>query len=185
MPLFGPPQEACLRIVILGVNHQIQRPFGSSRKKDREFVQNQKEHFAQLLREHIQKNEITFVGEEANHAEESIAKWVCDEESCIYANIEMTAEERARHNIPTQYNESDTLSDAEKARGNRERESHMVSQILINAGDSRNILVICGDKHSDALADQFRGAGHSVEIDDLRNHSWYVEDWMEHMLYDF
>jgi hypothetical protein len=174
-----------MRVLILGINHQIQRPFGSSRKADREFVQDQKQHFVQLLHELIQKHEIDFVGEEANRTEESIAREVCKEESCRYVNVEMTAEERTLRKIPNQYNEDHALSDAEKVRGNREREQRMVQEFLRNAQDSDNILVICGDKHSDALAEGFRAAGHSAEIDDLRNKSWYVEDWFDHMMHNF
>ena len=173
-----------MRILILGVNHQIQRPFGSSRRADREFVQDQKNNFAQLLREVIRKG-IDFVGEEANRTEDSIAQQICKEENCCYLNIEMTAEERTLRKIPNQYNEGDAFSKAEKAKGNLEREEHMVKEILANAQDSANILVICGDRHSSALAQHFRALGSPVEIDDLRNKDWYVENWFDHMMYNF
>jgi hypothetical protein len=174
-----------VRVLILGVNHQIQRPFGSSRKADLEFVQRQKEHFAQLVREHIRKHRIGFVGEEANREEASIVEAICTEEDCCYANIEMTTQEREQRKIPSQYNASDVLSSAEKARGNQERERYMVDEVLTNAQDSDGVLVICGDRHSDAMADLFRAVGHSVEMDDLRKQSWYVEDWMDHMLHNW
>jgi hypothetical protein len=173
-----------MRILILGINHQIQRPFGSSSKTCVAFVQGQKDHFVDLLHEQIQKYQIRFVGEEANRAEESVVKNVCKEENCCYVNIEMTAEERALRKIPTRYNEDDALSETEKAKGNREREQCMVEQVLTNAQDSDNILVICGSMHSDALADRFRTVGHSVEVDDLRKKSWYVEDWQDHMMHN-
>jgi hypothetical protein len=173
-----------MHILILGINHQIQRPFGSNSKACREFVQEQKSRYVELLHELIQKHEINFVGEEANRTEESIAKDVCKEEGCCYVNIEMTAEERTLRKIPNQYNEDDALSDAEKARGNRERERYMVEEVLTNAQNSDNILVICGNKHSAALAEGFRAVGHSVEIDDPGHKGWYVDDWFDHMMHN-
>lgn len=169
-------------VLILGVNHQIQRPFGSNSRACREFVQDQKQRFSQLLCDQIRKFQIKFVGEEANRAEPSIVKEVCGEQHCSYVNIEMTTQVRVARKIPSQYNEDHALSDTEKARGNRERELHMVEQVLVNAQGSDNILVVCGSKHSVALAEDFRAARHSVEIDDLTNYQWYVDDWMEHLM---
>lgn len=174
-----------MHILILGINHQIQQRqlFGwSSNGKVQEFEQDQKEHFGQMLHEQIQKHRIEFVGEETNRAQESIAQEVCRKQNCRYANIEMTTEERARCKILPGYNENPTVSESEKIRGNREREAYMGDQILTEGHECNCVLVICGDMHSDALAARFRDAGHSTEIDDLRNYGWYIEDWMGHMM---
>jgi len=174
-----------MNLLILGINHQIQRPFWSSRPKDMEFVRQQKTQYAQLLAELIREHLIQFVGEEANRNEASIAKGVCEEENCCYLNIEMTAEQRIQQSIPNQYNESKTISNDEKARGNREREEHMVNEVLVNAQPTANVLVICGHMHSDALAERFRADGYSVQIDDLERRTWYVEDWWDHFQNDW
>jgi hypothetical protein len=170
-----------VNILILGVNHQIQRPFGSSDPKAVAFVRQQKEQFVQLLRDEIRQRRIQFVGEEANHLEESIAKAVCAEEGCVYANIEMEPDERKSRGIPRDYNESKTLPQAEKDRLNREREDFMRDSVHYGASGASTVLVICGHNHSESLANDFRSQGHAVEIDDLRNRNWYIEDWRTHM----
>jgi hypothetical protein len=143
-------------IIILGIDHQIQRPFYSTDTDARDFARQQKARFADLIRIEIRQNRIRFVGEEANRTEDSIVEAVCLEENCRYLNIEMSVEKREQRRIPMQYNESKEISDAEKARGNREREAHMVEEVLINAPDPSNVLVVCGSKHSNALADRYQ-----------------------------
>ena len=74
-----------------------------------------------MLREQIRRRHIQFIGEEANHEEESIARNLCHEEGCSYGNIEMTPEERALRQIPPGHADDPSVPDDEKARGNRER----------------------------------------------------------------
>lgn len=136
-----------------------------------------------MLQEKIREHHIDFVGEEARHEEESIAEKIC-KESCRYCNIDMTPEQRALRKIHPGYNEDDTVSEAEKVRGNREREDHMVSQLLAQAQKSEKILVICGRLHSEAFACQLQAFGHTVEIEDLLNQNWYIEDRQNHMMHN-
>ena len=173
-----------MHILIIGLSHQIQRPFWSSDKRACEFAQYQKARFAQLVRETIQTCVIEFVGEEANHQEESIAEMVCKEEACRYSNIEMTPDERMLRKIPAGYNEDTALSEIEKTKGNRQREEYMANRVIAEARDSGHILVICGRMHSDSLAAIFRAGGHSVQIDDLLNQDWYIENWQNHIMHN-
>jgi hypothetical protein len=32
-----------------------------------------------------------------------------------------------------------------------------------------------------SVSDRFEKVGHTVEITDLRNQPWYIDDWTEHM----
>lgn len=96
----------------------------------------------------------------------------------------MPPEEREARNIPNNYNESDDLSEAEKLRFNCEREDYMTNKVTAAAQDQQHVLVICGRMHKDALAERFLAEGHAVECTDLLDQNWYIEDWMEHMLYN-
>jgi hypothetical protein len=176
--------EVRVLILILGLNHQIQRPFWSSDRRALAFAQDQKERFAQLIREQIRTRNVRLVGEEANPAEESIAESICTEERCRYTNIDMPSDKRAERQIPPGYNENDTVPEAEKTRGNREREDYMVAKVLATGGECDSVLIICGRDHSEPLADFFLAGGHTVETEDLRNSSWYVEDWKHHIMHN-
>jgi hypothetical protein len=176
-----------MRILILGLNHQIQRrvitSWGSD-GKPQAFEKDQKDRFTELLREILHKYQIEFVGEETRPGEESLTEWVCKEQNCRYANVEMTPEERTRRKILPGYNENPDFTDEEKARGNDERENYMMDEILKQAQGAQNSLVICGRMHSDLFAERFRSLGHAIEIDDLQNKNWYVEDWQHHMMHN-
>lgn len=175
-----------MRIVMLGVNHQIQGRKVCSASTDgsaERFETDQKERFTQLVRDLIQEHGIGFVAEEARWGDESLAERLCNEQNCQYANIEMTGEERAKRKIEPGYNENPEVSPEEKARGNKEREDYMAEQILTTAEGIENVLVVCGRMHSDQLADRLRSSGHAVEFDDLLKQGWYVEDWQYHMMH--
>ncbi len=83
-----------MRVLIMGLDHIIQRPFWSSDRQARQFADDQKSRFAEEIRDAIGSRGVEIAGEEANHAEESIAERVCEEEGCRYENIEMPPEER-------------------------------------------------------------------------------------------
>jgi hypothetical protein len=173
-----------MRVLVMGLNHQIQRPFGSNDRRAVDFVLDQKHRFAEVIREAIRSHGVEFVGEEANHKEPSIAESVCNEEGCRYANMEMPPEERTRRGIPPGYNENDKIAADEKASWNREREDYMVKRVLSEAGHSESALIICGSQHSEPLAQQLRAKAHAVELDDLQKQSWYVEDWWHHIMHN-
>lgn len=171
-----------MRVLIMGVDHIIQRPFWSSDSRAQQFADQQKGRFAEEVREAIRGRCIEFVGEEANHAEESIAEQVCQREGCRYANIEMPPTERMLRGIPAGYNENPNVAPGEKDRGNREREEYMTNRVLDEAAHCESLLIICGSRHSEHLAGRLRALGHTAEVDDLQKRSWWVADWMSHIL---
>ena len=175
-----------MRILIIAVNHQIQSAqikSGSTDGRLEIFERDQKERFGELLRNQIRARRIEFIGEEARHGEETIAQRVCQQEGCRPAtNIDMTRAQREDRSIPPGYHEDTSMPQAEKDRCNREREAHMVSRVLAEAGNADSIAVICGRFHAEAIAHQLSKLGHSVDRLDLQNQDWYIEDWMAHML---
>ncbi len=146
------------------------------------FERSQKEKFGKLLREHIRKRGVQFVGEEARYGEETVAHRICQEEGCRDANIDMTPDERKTRNIPPGYYENSEFSATEKDRCNREREAHMANRVHAEDGKADSVVVICGRVHADAIAEQLSRSGHSVEKLDLQDQGWYIEDWQAHML---
>ena len=175
-----------MRVLIISVNHQIQPAEIRGMSTDgrvEAFERDQKERFIQMLQTEIRKRGIRFIGEEARHDEATIAQRMRGFENLQYANIEMTPQERESRNIPPNYADTrSSLSEAEKARCNREREEYMCAKILAEAGGRESILVICGRTHAGAIAGKLRELGHSIETTDLRTRSWYIEDWAEHCM---
>lgn len=175
-------------MLIISVNHQIQPRLikgGSSDGSVEAFERGQKESFARLVQTQIRERNIEAVGEEARYGEETIAQKICELENCRYANIDMTPEERERRNIPPGYaDEGSKICEAEISRCHREREKYMCEKALAEAGDSKGILLICGRTHAAPMAKEFERHGHNVEIVDLQDQSWYVENWAEHCMYN-
>lgn len=176
-----------MRILIFGINHQIQPATiqsGSVSGKLEEFERNQKETYGALVRKKIVERAIEFIGEEAKHGQQTVSERVCALENCRYANIEMPPDERVARNIPTGYNENPDLPAPEKARFNQEREEYMALRAIAEADSASSIMVICGSMHTAALAERFRAARHEVETMDLHEQEWYVHDWQDHMMYN-
>jgi hypothetical protein len=44
------------------------------------------------------------------------------------------------------------------------------------------LIVICGRVHTEAIAAQLKGLRRTVEIIDLQDQEWYIEDWFGYML---
>ena len=173
-----------MRVLILGLNHQIQwvRIFSRSSTGELErFEKDQKDRFRQLLRNKIADRKAQFVGEETKHGEPSIAEEV-SVSPCRYANIEMSPEERAERKITGNYENDPNVTPEERAQFNREREEYMFKKATAEARDAESIIVICGRQHTPALANRFREAGHNVEEADTQSEPWYIEDWMNHMM---
>jgi len=174
-----------MRILIIGLNHQIQPTrIGSSSTSGalEAFEQAQKEKFGALLSAKIAEHDVKFVGEEAKHGQETVTQRCCDLERCRYANIEMTPEERLARKIPPDYEEDESMPRSEKSRFHLEREEYMFHATMKEAQVADSIIVVCGSFHTQPLARRFREAGHTVEEADIRAESWYVEDWLSHML---
>lgn len=175
-----------MRILIVSVNHQIQPAQVTGMSTDgsvEAFERNQKECFIEMLRTEIRERGIRFIGEETRHGEATIAQRICGVENCHYANIEMTPQERESRNIPPNYTDTrSNQSEAEKTRCNREREEYMCTKALAEAGGEDSILIICGSAHAEAIAAKLRQLDHIVETVDLRDQTWYIEDWAEHCM---
>src|SRR6267143_382459 len=159
-----------MRILIIGINHQIQpRRIGSSSTTGalEKFEQDQKD---------------KFVGEETKHGQDTVTRKRCELHGCRYANVEMVPEERSAREIPPGYEEDETMPRNDKSRFHLEREEYMFHATTKEAHAADSIIVVCGSFHTQPLAHRFREAGHSVEETDIRAESWYVEDWQSHML---
>lgn len=174
-----------MRFLIISANHQIQPAqilSMSTNGKLEAFEREQKETFGSFVKSKILERGVQFIGEEARHGQETVIQRLCGLNNWVYANIEMTPEERTARNIPPGYNEDQSLPRTEKARCHREREEYMLERILGKVGDAESILIICGSKHTGSLAERFRELGHSVETTDLQDENWYIEDWDQHMI---
>jgi hypothetical protein len=174
-----------MRILILGINHQIQpaRTCSSSTSGELErFEQRQKDQFRTLLRKRIAERGVQFIGEEAKHGQESITQLLCSSDGCRYANIEIPPDDRAARNIPTNYEEHAGVPPHQKTLFHQEREEYMFKTTIAEVRDAESIIVICGRFHTPALASRFREAGHNVEEADIQSEPWYIEDWMAHMM---
>jgi superfamily II DNA or RNA helicase len=174
-----------VRILILGINHQIQwvRIWSSSTTGELErFERGQKDQYRELLRKRIAERQAQFIGEETKHGEPSIAEEVCASEGCRYFNIEMHPDERREQKVSDNYENDPSLSAEERTRFNKQREDYMFRDILAKSNNAESIIAICGRNHVSALAARLRGSSHQVEEEDIQSESWYVEDWMTHML---
>jgi hypothetical protein len=175
-----------MRILILGINHQIQpadiRSWGSGGGPQK-FERGQKEHFALLLQETIAENGVQIVAEESRHGQETITMRVCESANCRYANIEMSPDERSVRGIPPGYNENLDTTPSDRERWNREREEYIAEKAMSEASGAESAMVICGRNHVQVLVERFSHFGHTVETNDLQNQSWYIEDWMERMMW--
>jgi hypothetical protein len=174
-----------MRIHILGINHQVQpedtRSWGSNGLPQK-FEQGQKERYAALVENLIANTGAQIVAEEAQHGLDTVTKRVCDRVKCRPANIEMPPDERTARGIPPAYNENPQTAPRDRERWNREREEYMAAKAIKEAGEAESLLVICGRMHVQPLAERFSKDGHTVDTSDLQDHSWYVEDWMEHIM---
>jgi hypothetical protein len=174
-----------VRVLILGINHQIQWvriwSYSSSSELER-FERSQKDQFRELLCKRIAERGVQFIGEETKHGEPSIAQEVCASQGCRYANVEMHPDERAERKIPNNYEADPKVPQEQRMQFHRRREEHMFEKAIAEAGDAGSIIVICGRCHTSALASKFRDAGHQVDEADIQDEPWYVEDWMQHMM---
>jgi hypothetical protein len=173
-----------MTVLVLGLNHQIQPAVikgGSTDGSIEAFERSQKQSFGKLVQRLIRERGVQFVGEESKHGEETVTEQVCNG-ICRYCVIEMPREERERRNIPFNYNENPDLSEAEKSRYHCEREIYMCDKAMLEAAGLSSILIICGRLHSDAIACELRARGHEVEVTDVQNRGWYIEDWKDYCL---
>ena len=172
-----------MQIFIVGIRHQIQSAEIQcwSCGRHQAFEQEQKDRFASLLRENIAEHGVQIVVEEASHEGDTITKIVCERLKCQYVNIDMPLDERNVQGIPAGYNENPDTAPGDCKRWNREREEYMAARAIAEAGSVASMMVICGRGHMQALAERFECVGHKVEMCDLRDQPWYIDNWTEHM----
>jgi hypothetical protein len=153
----------------------------SSNGRAEKFEKEQKERFADFLREKMIENEVEIVAEEARHGHETVTERVCESRGCRRVNVEMTVEERIERNIPGGYNEDPEFPAADRERCNREREDYMAAKALAEAKDAASMMVICGSRHVEALIQRFQAKGHKITTVQLQDLPWYIEDWATHI----
>jgi hypothetical protein len=172
-----------MKVLIVGLNHQIQRAEVLSGGVDIEKLEReQKEQFGQSLTRLVQNSGAQFVGEEAEHGVELIANKVALHLNCRHANIEIPPDLRKARGIPVDYTRTDrAYTPEQRANWHREREEYMVDQVTKNAACD-SAVILCGREHTGAMAHRFREAGHEVETYDLNQEGWYIEDWLTHIL---
>ena len=174
-----------MRMYILGVNHQIQgtqilsMSTGGALER---FEAEQKREFRRLLRDRLAERHAEFVAEEARHGEESIAQELSCAEGLRYANVEMPPMERTARGILPGYESNANIEQADKAAFHREREAYMFERTIAEARGAESVIVVCGRNRVSALAARFRGSDCAVEVGDLQDEDWYVEDWITHMM---
>lgn len=173
-----------MRVLIIGLNHQIQVDSVRSKGPDIEQLERkQKDNFAQAVGRVIQREKAQFVGEEADHGVPLIAERVAKQLACKHANVEMTPAERHKRGIPPDYlDPSRPYSLEQRDKWNSEREEYIVQTAISGAGTSDTIMILCERDHTDSLAKRFRDLGHEVETCDLNQKDWYVENWLKQTL---
>jgi hypothetical protein len=173
-----------VRIFIVGVRHQIQPAeikVWSSSGRLQAFEREQKQHFASLLQDSIAANGVQIVAEETVHGEDTVTTRVCASANCRYANIEMPPDERNARGIPAGYNENPDIPSSDREQWNREGEEYMAEKTIAEAAEAESVMVVCGWSHMEALVERFENGGHTVEMTDLQNQPWYIDNWMENM----
>ncbi len=150
--------------------------------KAAELEEGQKRQYEEMLDRVIKERGVQFIGEEAKHGTDSIAQQIARRQGREYANIEMEPAERQAKGIPPGYADEDSsLPTVEIDRLHKTRERHIFDKTMKLAGGAESVLILCGRIHADALAQLFKGAGHTVDTSDVNKESWYIEDWPKHL----
>jgi len=92
--------------------------------------------------------------------------------NCIYAEIDMPVEERAKRGIARDYQ---SLGEEEKTRVFGIREDYMVRRVYSESSVGVRKLIVCGAEHLGALESQFRKSGEQVSTRDLTKENWVLE----------
>jgi len=153
-----------VKILVVGLNHQIQRADILSGGDDIEKLEHeQKVHFAEYLARVIEERGVGFIGEEAQHGVALIGQRLAADLNCRHGNVEMPTDVRETRRIPADYTRQDRpYTSEQRATWHAEREAYMVEQVLGN-GSCESVVVLCGREHVEPLAGRFRDAAHSVE----------------------
>jgi hypothetical protein len=172
-----------MKVLVVGLNHQIQRLEVLSGGADIETLERQqKEDFATYLARVIEERNVGFVGEEAQHGVPLIAERVATRLNRRHVNVEIPPDVRNERGIPNDYTrENRPYTAYERANWHREREKYMFDEAVHTAA-SDSIIVLCGREHVEPLGVRFREAGHEVETYDLNRQDWYIEDWLMHVI---
>src|SRR6266478_5085137 len=108
-----------MRVLIIGINHQIQPSdilsWSSSGALER-FERGQKDAFAGLIQTRIEERGVQYVAEESKHGQQSVAERCCWCMNVRYENVEMPEVQRTALGIPPGYAEDQAIASAQKAR---------------------------------------------------------------------
>ena len=172
-----------MRILVVGLMHQLQSTTPIYTEGEAaELEEGQKRQYEKMLDRVIKERGVQFIGEEAKHGTDSIAQQIARRQGREYANIEMEPAERQAKGIPPGYADEDSsLLTDEINRRHKIREKHMLDKTIELAGGAESVLILCGRIHTDALAQLFKKAGHTVATSDVNKEGWYIEDWAKHL----
>jgi len=93
-----------MRVIIIGLNHQIQpQPIRSIGAELQQVEGEQKQRFAEMMREIIQQEQVDFVGEEGERYVPLIAEGVARQAGRQHKNVDMPLPERHHRGIPDDY----------------------------------------------------------------------------------
>ena len=163
------------QVYILGIDHEIQAC-------DSTRTMHERSKFTDLLRKLVADNNIGFIGEETFPEKNTIAKCV----ACVYGIrweiIEMSRQARQALGIADeQKNQRQPFDDIKREPSKQVRvlsdgirEEYMLWRTLTMAGDSVNILVLCGMLHVGELERRFKNAQCQVKADSLCKYDWYA-----------
>jgi len=122
-----------------------------------------------MLIQEIRQRGVDFVGEAAHYGEETIAARLCGLEHILYANIDMTPQERESRKIPPGQDDDPNLSEEDRNRCHHQREEQMCKRALSHAGEKHSAVLICGRLHITAISSRLMQLSHSVETADLQD----------------
>jgi len=168
-----------MKILIIGLDHQIQ---STEEKSDARLVhveREQKEQFRRLLERIVRERRVDFIGEEFCQSEVSIASRLLDSEK--YANVEMPTQLRQERGIPSDYTTNLRVTDERHRQFDSLREDYIAETFRSKAAaaHARSVLLLCGRRHLAGLSERLKrlSQDHDVEDYDLRVESWYLQNW--------
>ena len=145
----------------------------------------QQQCFRDWIRQIIVQHGVQLVGEEADFAyliqqgfiktqKDVIAYDVACECNVKYEEID-SMKEREKKSIPAYSINDSQHSNEQKDRWNKQRERDWFEKTWKKASGLDVVLLICGRKHKDRLAQLFCDAGHDVQLFDVTSEDWFID----------
>jgi hypothetical protein len=173
-----------MKILIIGVGHRFQEPKMGS---DPCLVANRKDLLKRLVTKRVSEGRIKFVGEETKFIDdagtesiETIARQIVVSQGGLsWKNIHIskaaenalriTEEQASRESISQEMLDGVPAYKERRLPSDAIREEYMVWRATTEARkvNAENILILCGDLHTEEMAKRLRRDGHQVETDYL------------------